>query len=72
MSPLLGASAKRSEGAGVVEVGRYEDWLGYGERARPACAGRVYLTIRKGAKPEEAFGRRWCFKAKSRTEVDAF
>ncbi len=47
----------------VVKVGRRDDWLGYGERARAAFPERVYLTIRKGPKPEEAFGRHWCFKA---------
>ena len=52
---------------GVVKVGRRDDWLGYGERARPAHPERVYIAIRKGAKPEEAFGRHWCFKAKWRT-----
>src|SRR5437588_192187 len=57
---------------GVVKVGRREDWLGYGERARPAHPERVYISIRKGAKPEEARGRHWCFKAKWRTQVDAF
>ena len=57
---------------GVVKVGRRDDWLGYGDRARPDHADRIYLTIRKGPKPEEAFGRHWCFKAASRSEVDAF
>jgi catechol 2,3-dioxygenase-like lactoylglutathione lyase family enzyme len=57
---------------GVVKVGRRDDWLGYGERARPAHPERVYISIRKGAKPDDAFGRHWCFKAQSRTEVDAF
>jgi len=56
----------------VVKVGRRDDWLGYGERARAAYPDRVYLTIRKGAKPDDAFGRHWCFKAKSRAQVDAF
>ena len=56
----------------VVKVGRRDGWLGYGERARSAYPERIYLTIRKGPKPEEAFGRHWCFKAASRTEVDAF
>ena len=56
----------------IVKVGRRDDWLGYGERARGAYPARVYLTIRKGPKPEEAFGRHWCFKAKWRTQVDAF
>src|SRR5580698_898076 len=57
---------------GVIKVGRRDDWLGYGERARPDHPDRVYLTIRKGAKPEEAYGRHWCFKAKSRQQVDTF
>jgi catechol 2,3-dioxygenase-like lactoylglutathione lyase family enzyme len=56
----------------VVKVGRREDWLGYGERSRPAYPDRVYISIRKGPKPEEALGRHWCFKAKWRTQVDAF
>jgi catechol 2,3-dioxygenase-like lactoylglutathione lyase family enzyme len=59
---------------GVVKVGRREDWLGYGERARPASAypEGVYISIRKGPKPDEGSGRHWCFKAKGRTQVDAF
>jgi catechol 2,3-dioxygenase-like lactoylglutathione lyase family enzyme len=57
---------------GVVKVGRREDWLGYGERARPAFPERVYISIRKGPKPDEGSGRHWCFKAKWRTQVDAF
>ncbi len=57
---------------GVVKVGRRDDWLGYGERARPAHPDRTYIAIRNGAKPDEAFGRHWCFKAKSRTAVDEF
>ena len=43
----------------VVKVGRRDDWLGYGERARANYPDRVYLTIRKGPKPEEEFGRHW-------------
>lgn len=57
---------------GVVKVGRRDDWLGYGERARPSHPDRVYISIRKGPKPEEAFGRHWCFKARSRQQVDSF
>lgn len=57
---------------GVVKVGARADWLGYGERARPDHPERSYLSIRKGAKPEEAFGRHWCFKAPARAMVDAF
>jgi catechol 2,3-dioxygenase-like lactoylglutathione lyase family enzyme len=45
---------------------------GYGERARPAYPERVYISIRKGTRPEEAAGRHWCFKTKWRTQVDAF
>ena len=47
-------------------------WLGYGERARPDYPNRVYLSIRKGVRQEQAIGRHWCFKAQRRTQVDAF
>src|SRR5258708_22525056 len=57
---------------GVVKVGRRDDWLGYGERARSAHPERIYISIRRGAKPEQASGRHWSFKAKWRTQVDAF
>jgi catechol 2,3-dioxygenase-like lactoylglutathione lyase family enzyme len=57
---------------GVVKVGHRDDWIGYGERSRPAYPERVYISIRKGPKPEDAFGRHWCFKAKSRAQIDAF
>jgi hypothetical protein len=33
---------------------------------------RVCIAYLKGAKPEEATTRHWCFKAKSRSGVDAF
>jgi len=33
---------------------------------------RTYLLIRSGPKPEEAYGRHWCFKARQRAQVDAF
>ena len=56
----------------VVKVGSRDDWLGYGERARPDHPDLVYLSIRKGVRPEDAFGRHWCFKAERRTQVDAF
>jgi catechol 2,3-dioxygenase-like lactoylglutathione lyase family enzyme len=52
----------------VVRVGR----LGYGERAQPSYPDRVYISIRKRPKPEEAFGRHWCFKARWQSQVDAF
>ena len=57
---------------GVVKVGRSDRWLGYGERADAQHPDRVYIAIYKGAKPDEATSRHWCFKAKSRSEVDAF
>lgn len=57
---------------GVIKVGAREDWLGYGERARPENPERVYISIRKGANPDPAFGRHWCFKASTRDQVDAF
>jgi catechol 2,3-dioxygenase-like lactoylglutathione lyase family enzyme len=56
----------------VVKVGRSDHWLGYGERADAQHPDRVYIAIYKGPKPDEAFGRHWCFKARSRSEVDAF
>lgn len=57
---------------GVVKVGAREDWLGYGERARTEHPERVYLSVRRGPRPEEAYGRHWCFKAATRDQVDAF
>jgi len=57
---------------GVVKVGRRYNWLGYGERARADHPDRVYIAIYTGPKPEADSSRHWCFKAKSRTEVDAF
>jgi catechol 2,3-dioxygenase-like lactoylglutathione lyase family enzyme len=57
---------------GVVKVGRRDNWLGYGERARADHPDRVYIAIYTGPKPEAGSRRHWCFKAKSRTEVDAF
>ena len=56
----------------VVKVGSRDDWLGYGERARPDHPDLVYLSIRKGVRAEDAFGRHWCFKAARRKQVDAF
>jgi catechol 2,3-dioxygenase-like lactoylglutathione lyase family enzyme len=43
--------------------------------ARPRFHHRIRRRWRrapKGPKPEEALGRHWCFKAKWRTQVDAF
>jgi len=57
---------------GVVKVGSREDWLGYGERADADHPDRIYIAIRKGPAPQEAHARHWCFKARWRTQVDAF
>lgn len=57
---------------GVVKVGRSDRWLGYGERADAQHPDRVYIAIYRGERPDEATSRHWCFKAKSRAEVDAF
>ena len=56
----------------VVKVGRRPDWLGYGERSRPAHPERIYISVRKGPKPNADSACHWCFKAKWRTQVDAF
>lgn len=56
----------------VVKVGAREDWIGYGERARPENPERVYISIRKSTKVDLAFGRHWCFKATTREQVDTF
>jgi catechol 2,3-dioxygenase-like lactoylglutathione lyase family enzyme len=56
----------------VVKVGRRDNWLGYGERARAAYPDRLYIAIYQGPKPEAGSRRHWCFKARWRTQVDAF
>jgi catechol 2,3-dioxygenase-like lactoylglutathione lyase family enzyme len=56
----------------VIKVGARCDWLGYGERARPEHPDRVYLSIRKGDRPEPAYSRHWCFKPATRAMVDDF
>ncbi|MDP3694021.1 VOC family protein [Bradyrhizobium sp.] len=57
---------------GVVKVGRREDFLGFGERACAAYPERVYIAIYLGPKPEPDSRRHWCFKARSRAQVDTF
>src|SRR4051794_31196238 len=56
----------------VVKVGRRDDWLGYGERARPDFPDRIYIAVYSGARPGEGSRRHWCFKAGRRSQVDAF
>ena len=57
---------------GVVKVGSRADWIGYGERADAGHPDRIYIAIRQGAVPPAPYPLHWCFKARSRTEVDAF
>jgi catechol 2,3-dioxygenase-like lactoylglutathione lyase family enzyme len=57
---------------GVVKVGRRENWLGYGERASACYPERTFIAIYRGPAPEHGSRRHCCFKAKSRTGVDAF
>src|SRR3954452_15922861 len=57
---------------GVVKVGSRADWLGYGERPDADHPDRIFIAIRKGPTPQEAYARHWCFKARSRAQVDAF
>ena len=60
------------EGARNLKVGRSDRWLGYGERADANHPDRVYIAIYRCAQPDEAISRHWCFKANSRSAVDAF
>ena len=57
---------------GVVKVGSRADWIGYGERADADHPERIFIAIRKGPAPHQAYACHWCFKARSRTLVDAF
>jgi catechol 2,3-dioxygenase-like lactoylglutathione lyase family enzyme len=57
---------------GVIKVGSRADWIGYGERADADHPDRIYIAIRKGPAPHQADACHWCFKARSRTVVDAF
>ena len=41
-------------------------------KMRLMAVDHVNLSIRKGVRPEDAFGRHWCFKAERRNQVDAF
>lgn len=57
---------------GVPKVGASERWIGYGRRCDADHPDLTYLALYKGDRPEEAYGRHWCFKAASRAAVDAF
>jgi catechol 2,3-dioxygenase-like lactoylglutathione lyase family enzyme len=60
------------EALGVVKVGSRADWIGYGERADAGHPDRIYIAIRQGAVPPAPYPLHWCFKARSRAQVDAF
>jgi catechol 2,3-dioxygenase-like lactoylglutathione lyase family enzyme len=57
---------------GVVKVGRRDDWLGYGERARPAHPERVYISIRKGADRMTPLAATGASRRSRAPQVDAF
>ena len=57
---------------GVPKVRKSEHRLGYGERCDGDHPDRNYLSIKSGARPDDAPARHWCFKAPSRAAVDAF
>jgi len=57
---------------GVTKMGSGSTWISYGERCDADYPQRTYLLIRFGGRPEDAYGRHWCFKAKQREHVDAF
>jgi catechol 2,3-dioxygenase-like lactoylglutathione lyase family enzyme len=55
-----------------VDADHVDAWIGYGQRCDAANPHRTYLSIRLGPHPEDAPGRHWCFKAQTRSAVDAF
>lgn len=59
---------------GVPKVGVDHDaaWIGYGERCDAAHPDRSYFAVRLGPVPEDVPRRHWCFKAPSRSAVNAF
>lgn len=57
---------------GVPKVNRFDDRIGYGERADADHPERCYLSILLADPPDGAYQRHWCFKAESRAAVDAF
>src|SRR4029079_8561830 len=57
---------------GVPKVRRSETRLGYGERCDSEHPDWSYLSVKLGDTPDNSPARHWCFKAPSRTAVDAF
>jgi catechol 2,3-dioxygenase-like lactoylglutathione lyase family enzyme len=48
------------------------DAIGFGERNRPHDDVHTYLSVYESAQASADPRRHWCFRAASRTEVDAF
>lgn len=57
---------------GAAKVYDRPDGLGYGERCSGAEPGHTYLSVLCSAAPNADARRHWCFKASSRSVVDAF
>ena len=57
---------------GAVKVYDRPNALGYGERCDAAETQSSYLSVYFDASPIEPNKRHWCFKAASRSQVDAF
>lgn len=59
---------------GIEKVGsdHADFWIGYGARSDADHPDRSYLSVRQGPRPEDSPRRHWCFKAGSRSAVDAF
>ena len=49
-----------------------EDAIGFGERNRPDDDRHTYLSIYQSADARGDPRRHWCFRARSKAEVDAF
>ncbi|MGK5080116.1 VOC family protein [Janthinobacterium sp. HLX7-2] len=59
---------------GVPKVGsdHANAWIGYGQRSDAQHSALSYFSVRLGPAPDDAPRRHCCFKAASRTAVDAF
>ena len=57
---------------GVPCVIRHDAMVGYGLRNRSGDDGHTYLSVRASTGSLMADNRHWCFRAPSRTAVDAF
>jgi catechol 2,3-dioxygenase-like lactoylglutathione lyase family enzyme len=57
---------------GAVVAHDREDAIGFGERNRPDDDRHTYLTIYQSAEAASDSRRHWCFRARSKEQVDAF